>query len=73
MSESMNSTLKSRTDYKEHELCPFVDKIFDFVESQENLIRKAVIRNNRWRFRQEFQQTLVTCPSHQLVICHSRQ
>ena len=55
MSESMNSTLKSRTDYKEHELCPFVDKIFEFVESQENLIRKAVICNDRWRFRQEFQ------------------
>ena len=55
MSESMNSTLKSRTDYKEHELHPFVDKIFEFVESQENLIRKAVICNDRWRFCQEFQ------------------
>ena len=55
MCESMNNTLKSRTDYKEHELRPFVDKMYSFVESQENLIRKEVIRNDRWRFRQEFQ------------------
>ena len=55
MCESMNKTLKSRTDYKEHELRPFVDKMYAFVESQENLLRKAVIRSDRWRFRKEFQ------------------
>ena len=38
MCESMNNTLKSRTDYKEHELHPFVDKMYAFVESQENLL-----------------------------------
>jgi len=45
MCESINKTLKSRTDYKEHELHPFVDKMYAFVESQENVIRKMVIRS----------------------------
>ena len=50
----MNSSLKSLTDYKEHKLRSFVEKMYAFVESQENLIRNAVICNDRWRFRQEF-------------------
>ena len=29
--------------------------MYEFVQSQENLLRKAVIRNNSWRFRQEYQ------------------
>lgn len=55
MCESMNNTLKSLTDYKEHELRPFVDKMYAFVEFQENFLWKAVIRSDCWRFRQEFQ------------------
>ena len=35
--ESMNDTLKSWTDYKEHKLGPFVDKMYAFVGSQENV------------------------------------
>ena len=51
----MNKTLKCRTDYKEHELRSFVEKMYGFVQSQENFLRKAVIRNDCWRFRQEYQ------------------
>ena len=54
MNESMNSTLKSRTDYKAQELRQFVDKMFMFHQSQEKLLKKAVLRNDRWRFRNEY-------------------
>ena len=54
MSESMRNTLKSRTNYKDYELLPFVKKMYTFVESQENLLRKAVIRSDQWNFWQEF-------------------
>lgn len=54
MCESKNKTLKCCTDYKEHELRSFIEKIYTFVQSQENL-RKAVIRNDHWRFCQEYQ------------------
>ena len=53
MCELMN-TLKNRADYKGHELRPFVDKMHTFVEAQENLIWKAVIRNDGWHFWQGF-------------------
>ena len=51
----MKNALKSRTDYKEHKLYLFVNKMYAFVESQENLLRKAVIRSDHWCFWQEFQ------------------
>ena len=52
--ESMNSTLKKRTDFKPHDIRPFVDKVFELVQAQESLLRKAVIRCDRWRFREEY-------------------
>ena len=55
MCESIKKTLKSQTDYKEHELRSFVDKMYALVESQENLLWKAVIRSDHWHFQQEFQ------------------
>ena len=33
---------------------PFVTKMYNLVEAQDSLIRKAVIRSDRWRFRQEY-------------------
>ena len=54
MSESLNNILKSRTEYKEQEFRSFVEKMYDFVQSQESLLRKAVIRADRWRFREEY-------------------
>ena len=44
MSESLNNILKSRTEYKEQEFRSFVEKMYDFVRSQESLLLKAVIR-----------------------------
>ena len=55
MSESMNKTLKERTDYKAQSLRQFIDKMFTFHKAQENLLRKAVLRNDRWRFREEYE------------------
>ena len=52
--ESMNNILKNRTDFKPHDVRSFVTKIYDLVEAQDSLIRKAVIRSDRWRFRQEY-------------------
>ncbi|MBC6401887.1 MAG: hypothetical protein GDA37_12950 [Ekhidna sp.] len=54
MSESLNNILKNRTEYKEQEFRSFVEKMYDFVQSQESLLRKAVIRADRWRFREEY-------------------
>ena len=54
MSESLNNALKSRTEYKEQDFRSFVEKMYDFVQSQESLLRKAVIRIDRWRFREEY-------------------
>ena len=54
MSESLNNVLKCRTEYKEQEFRSFVEKMYDFVQSQESLLRKAVIRTDRWRFREEY-------------------
>ena len=52
--ESMNNTLKNRTDFKPHDVRPFVTKMYNLVEAQDSLIRKAVIRSDRWRFWQEY-------------------
>jgi len=38
MSESLNNILKSRTEYKEQDFRSFVRKMYDFVQSQENLL-----------------------------------
>ena len=54
-SESMNKTLEERTDYKAQGLRQFIDKMFIFHKAQENLIKKAVLRNDRWRFRNEYE------------------
>ena len=54
MCESMNKTLKQRTDFKPNDAGPFIDKMFELVEAQEKLLRKAVIRSDRWRFREEY-------------------
>lgn len=54
MCESMNKTLKQRTDIKPNYAGPFIDKMFELVEAQEKLLRKAVIRSDRWRFRGEY-------------------
>ena len=43
-----------RTDFKPHDIRPFVDKVFELVQAQESLLRKAVIRCDRWRFREEY-------------------
>ena len=51
----MNSTLKARTDYKAQDLQQFVDKMFKLHQAQENLLKKAVLRNDRWRFRDEYE------------------
>ena len=52
---NMNEQFLKKSNWLQNELRPFVDKMYAFVESQENLIRKVVIHNNHWRFRQEFQ------------------
>ena len=54
MCESINNTLTNQTDYKEHELHLFVDKIYAFVESQE-ISFKSSNRSDHWHFWQEFQ------------------
>ena len=54
MSESMNCMLKRCTGFKAHDLRPFIEKVFELVGDQENLLKKAVIRNDRWRFREEY-------------------
>ena len=55
MCKSINKTLKYRTDYKEHEQHAFVEKMRALEQSQDNLLRKGVIRNDCWRFRHEYQ------------------
>ena len=52
--ESMNSTLKRRTEFKSQDVRPFVEKMLELTEAQETLTKKAVIRNDRWRFRDEY-------------------
>ena len=47
--ESMNSTIKNRTDFKPHDFRPFVKKMFQLAEAQESLLRKAVIHSDRWK------------------------
>jgi len=54
MCESMNKTLKYRTDYKEQELHTFVEKMCTFTQAQENLLPKAVIRSDCWPFYCEY-------------------
>ena len=46
----MNNTLKSHTNFKAQELRQFVDK----HQAQENLVKKAVLQTDRWRFRDEY-------------------
>ena len=52
--ESMNNILRNRTDFKPHDVRPFVTKMYNLVEAQDSLFRKAVIRSDRWRFRQKY-------------------
>jgi hypothetical protein len=54
MCEAMNKTLKQRTQYKQNDVGPFIEKMYELVEAQEKLLRKAVIRCDRWRFRDEY-------------------
>ena len=41
LSESINSTLKNRMDFKPHDVRPFIDKVYGLVEAQENHLRKS--------------------------------
>ena len=50
----MNIILKNRKDFKPHDVRPFVTKMHNLVEALDSLICKAVIRSDRWRFRQEY-------------------
>lgn len=54
MSESLNKTLKERTDYKAQDLRLFVNKMLKFHHAQESLLKKAIIKCDRWRFREEY-------------------
>ena len=51
----MNNAVKNITDFKPHDIRPFVEKMFQLAEAQESLLRKAVIRSDRWQFRKEYE------------------
>jgi hypothetical protein len=42
-------------NFKSQDVRPFVDKVYELVESQELRLRKAAFRNDRWHLRPEYQ------------------
>ena len=54
-SETINSVLKSKVDYKKSDLHKFIDKLRSVVDDQQHELERAVCRRGKFRFRSEYQ------------------
>ena len=55
-SESMNNVLKSKMNYKKHELSVFVDKLKEVVDEQVRELERAIIDRGKYRFCEQFKK-----------------
>jgi len=53
-SESINSVIKTKVQFKRNELPQFITKLKELVEDQQREVEKAVIGRGKYRLRQEY-------------------
>ena len=55
-SESVNSLLKNRMDYKKNELSEFLDKLKSLIDNQEKEMEKAIIGRGKYELCEQFKR-----------------
>jgi hypothetical protein len=55
-SESVNSLVKNRMDYKKHELPEFLDKLKSVIDDQEKEMEKAIIGRGKYELCEQFKR-----------------
>ena len=53
-SETANSIIKNKVDYKQSQLLEFVEKLKQVIDDQEKEVEKAVIQRGKYRFKSQF-------------------
>ena len=53
-SESVNSILKRKVDYKRNELPEFIDKVKELVQEQQREVERAVVGRGKYRLREQY-------------------
>ena len=54
-SETINSVLKSKVDYKKSDLPNFVDKMRSLVDEQQQELERAICKRGKYRFTSQYQ------------------
>ena len=55
-SESVNSLVKNRMDYKKHELPEFLDKLKSLIDDQEKEMEKAIIGRGKYELCEQYKR-----------------
>ena len=58
-SESINSLLKSKTNYKRHQIPAFIDKVLEIYDDQDKELERAIVNRRKYQFQPEYKNLQV--------------